>query len=41
MYSHSREAGFIQLWWIQRMISVTLTVVGVDKKQQRARPVVL
>jgi hypothetical protein len=31
MHSHSKEAGFTWLWWIQRMISATLTVVGVDK----------
>jgi hypothetical protein len=31
MYSHSREAGLTQLWWIQGAISATLTVVGVDK----------
>jgi hypothetical protein len=27
----SREAGFTCLWWIQGMISATLTAVGVDK----------
>jgi hypothetical protein len=31
MNSHSREAGFTQLWWIQETISATLTAVGVDK----------
>jgi hypothetical protein len=31
MHSHSREASFTQLWWIQGMISATLTVVEVDK----------
>jgi hypothetical protein len=31
MHSHLREAGFTQLWWIQGMISATLTAVGVDK----------
>jgi hypothetical protein len=31
MYSHSKEAGFAWLWWIQEMISVTLTAVGVTK----------
>jgi hypothetical protein len=28
---NSREAVFSWLWWIQGMISATLTVVGVDK----------
>jgi hypothetical protein len=31
MLSHSREAGFTWLWWIQGAISATLTAVGVDK----------
>jgi hypothetical protein len=31
MYSHSREAGFIWLWWIHGEISATLTMVEVDK----------
>jgi hypothetical protein len=31
MHSHLREAGFIQLWWIQGTTSATLTVVGEDK----------
>jgi hypothetical protein len=31
MHSHSREAGLTQLWWIQRAISATLTIVGIDK----------
>jgi hypothetical protein len=31
MHCHLREAGFTWLWWIQGMISATLTVVGVDK----------
>jgi hypothetical protein len=28
MHSHSREAGFTRLWWIQGTISATLTAVG-------------
>jgi hypothetical protein len=28
MHSHLREAGFTWLWWIQGVISATLTVVG-------------
>jgi hypothetical protein len=31
MHSHSGEAGFTWLWWIQGAISATLTAVGVDK----------
>jgi hypothetical protein len=31
MHSHSREAGFTQLWWIQETISATLAAVEVDK----------
>jgi hypothetical protein len=31
MHSHSREAGLTQLWWIQRAITATLTMVGVEK----------
>jgi hypothetical protein len=30
-HSHSGEAGFTQLWWIQRAFFATLTVVGIDK----------
>jgi hypothetical protein len=31
-YTHnSKEAGFTWLWWIQGMISATLTAVGVHK----------
>jgi hypothetical protein len=35
MHSHSREAGFTRLWWIQGTISATLTAVRMDKKQQK------
>jgi hypothetical protein len=35
MHSHSREAGFTQLLWIQGTISATLTAVGVDNQQQK------
>jgi hypothetical protein len=31
MHSHSGEAGFTQLWWIQGAIFATLTAVGIDK----------
>jgi hypothetical protein len=39
MHSHSREAGFTQLWWIQGTIFVTLTAVGVEKNNKGAPPV--
>jgi hypothetical protein len=32
VHSHSRDAGLIQLWWIQGAITATLTVVGVVNK---------
>jgi hypothetical protein len=35
MHSHLREAGFTRLWWIQGMISATLTVGGWTKQQQK------
>jgi hypothetical protein len=35
MHSHSREAGFTQLWWIQGTISATLTAVRVHKTTRR------
>jgi hypothetical protein len=31
MHSHSGEAGFTSLWWIQGAIFATLAVVGIDK----------
>jgi hypothetical protein len=31
MHSHSGEADFTRLWWIQGAISATLTAVGIDK----------
>jgi hypothetical protein len=31
MHSYLREAGFTWLWWIQGIISITLTAVGMDK----------
>jgi hypothetical protein len=31
MHSHLKEAGFTMLWWIQGMISATLTAVVVEK----------
>jgi hypothetical protein len=31
MHSHSGEAGFTQLWWIQGAIFATLSAVGIDK----------
>jgi hypothetical protein len=31
MHSHLREASFTHLSWIQGVIFVTLTVVGIDK----------
>jgi hypothetical protein len=32
IHSHSSEAGFTQLWWIQGIISGTLTAVEVTKQ---------
>jgi hypothetical protein len=31
MHSYLIEAGFTQLWWIQEVISATLTAMGEDK----------
>jgi hypothetical protein len=35
MHSHSREAAFTQLWWIQGTIFATLTAVQFLKQQQK------
>jgi hypothetical protein len=37
MHSHSREAGFTRLWWIQGTISATLTAVGVEETTTKGR----
>jgi hypothetical protein len=38
MHSHSREAGFTWLWWIQGTISTALTAVRGWIKQQQKGP---
>jgi hypothetical protein len=35
MHSHSGEAGFTQLWWIQGTSFAALTAVGMDKITKR------
>jgi hypothetical protein len=35
MHSHSREAGFTLLWWIQGKNLCYLNCCGVDKQQQK------